>query len=93
MKTGDVVKYLATSTVGKVEDIVEKDGVVWYKLDYTGLYYREDSLVPVNESEYKATSFREQVPDKKMSARRSLADLHEMEENVDIDVLDSVGGG
>ncbi|MBQ8373667.1 MAG: DUF2098 family protein, partial [Candidatus Methanomethylophilaceae archaeon] len=39
MKHGDILKYLPTSTVGKVQDIKEENGVVWVKLDFTGLYY------------------------------------------------------
>ena len=59
MDNGDLVKYLPTSTVGKVTDIREKDGVTWVRLDYTDLYYDATTLVPADPSEYIEVSFKE----------------------------------
>jgi hypothetical protein len=51
MMEGDVLKYMPTSTVGKVTEIRERSGKVWVKLDFTNLYYDASYLVPADISE------------------------------------------
>lgn len=38
------VKYRRTHTTGKVDKIIIKGGVVWIRLDSSGLYYRSDYI-------------------------------------------------
>jgi hypothetical protein len=96
MMTGDILKYLPTSTVGKVTDVRERDGRVWVRLDRTKLYYDQRFLTPADASEYKEVSFKElersSAGDRK-SARAFIEDLHEVEEEVDIRDLTPSGGG
>lgn len=94
MEKGDVAKYLPTSTVGRVEDVMERDGRVWVKLDRTGLYYAAETLTPADPKEYRATSFKERSAKKKdYRSGETVEDLNEMERNVDIDDLMPSGGG
>lgn len=58
MKENDIVKYLPTSTVGKVVGLREQDGKSWAKLDFTGLWYDVKLLTPCDESEYKSVSVK-----------------------------------
>ncbi|MBO6083789.1 MAG: DUF2098 family protein, partial [Candidatus Methanomethylophilaceae archaeon] len=39
MQLNDIVKYLPTSTVGKITAFREQDGRTWAKLEYTNLWY------------------------------------------------------
>lgn len=93
MEKGDIVKYLATSTVGKVEDVAVRDGTVWVKLDKTGLYYREDSLVTASAAEYKPVSVKDESPKRKKITKQAVVDLNQMENDVDISEIDANGGG
>ena len=92
MQTGDIVKYLPTSTVGKVVATKEMDGKVWVKLDKTGLYYVADTLVPADESEYKTVSYKEKES-KTFKGTKSVDDLNKMEKEVDISEMMPSGGG
>jgi len=58
MQVDDIVKYLPTSTVGKVIGIREEDGRNWVKLDFTGLWYDASLLTPCDPSEYKPVSVK-----------------------------------
>ena len=58
MQVDDIVKYLPTSTVGKITDIREQDGRSWVKLDFTGLWYDASLLNPCDASEYKPVSVK-----------------------------------
>ena len=78
MQKGDIVKYIPTSTVGKVVDTKETDGKVWVKLDKTNLYYVSDTLVPADETEYKTVSFKEK--ESTFKGTNSVRDLNKMEE-------------
>ncbi len=49
LEVGDYARYVRTGTVGKIVDVKEEGGTRWYKLDSTGLYYREDQLERVDE--------------------------------------------
>ncbi len=60
LEVGSYARYVRTGTVGKVVDVRERDGVRWFKLDSTGLYYREDYLEPVSEEEVKGGARREE---------------------------------
>ena len=58
MQVDDIVKYLPTSTVGKVTDIREQDGRSWARLDFTGLWYDVSLLNPCDASEYTPVSVK-----------------------------------
>jgi len=93
---GDVLKYIPTSTVGKVTDVREKDGKIWAKLDSTNLYYEISLLQPADPSEYKAVSYKER--EKKSSTARGAAektfeDLQKEEDELDISGFAATGGG
>ncbi|MEO2241890.1 MAG: DUF2098 domain-containing protein [Euryarchaeota archaeon] len=53
LKVGDYARYVRTGTVGKIVDVKEEGGRRWYKLDSTGLYYREDQLERAERVERK----------------------------------------
>ena len=92
MQTGDICKYLPTSTVGKVMDIREADGKVWALLDFTNLYYVIDHLAPADVSEYKEVSYKE----REMGHSHGLKSVKEFEktaEDVNIDTFTPSGGG
>lgn len=92
MKVGDLLKYIPTSTVGKVTDIKEKDGKTWVRLDFTDLYYDAESLIPADPSEYIEVSFKE----RKMSERgqmQSIEDIKRETQEVDISEMMPSGGG
>ena len=92
MKIGDLLKYLPTSTVGKVTDVREKDGKVWVRLDFTDLYYDAANLVPAEPSEYIEVSFKE----RKVSERgqmKSIEDIKRETQEVDISEMMPSGGG
>ncbi|MBP5394477.1 MAG: DUF2098 family protein [Candidatus Methanomethylophilaceae archaeon] len=58
MQLNDTVKYLPTSTVGKIVGFRDQDGRSWAKLDYTSLWYDVTQLTPCDPSEYKAVSVK-----------------------------------
>ena len=58
MQLNDTVKYLPTSTVGKVVGIREQDGRTWAKLDFTNLWYDVTLLSPCDPAEYKTVSVK-----------------------------------
>ncbi len=91
LKNGDILKYLPTSTVGKVQDIREENGVVWVKLDFTGLYYDSTYLVPADASEYIEVSFKERSAYE--GGMRSIEDIRKESEEVDISEFMPSGGG
>ena len=96
MMVGDTLKYIPTSTVGKVTDVRERDGRVWVKLDFTGLYYDASLLQPAPESEYKAVSYkeREKKPsDARKAAEKTIEDLRKEEDELDISGFAATGGG
>ncbi len=91
MKVGDLLKYLPTSTVGKVTDIRERDGKTWVRLDFTDLYYDASLLTPADPSEYIEVSFKERkVYD---GGRDALEKLRKEKEEVDITEFMPSGGG
>jgi len=91
LEKGDLLKYIQTSSVGKVEDIVEKDGVTWVKLDYTGLYYDSRYLVPADPSEYIEVSFKERSSFER--GMKSIEDIKRETQEVDISEMMPSGGG
>ncbi|NLU46120.1 MAG: DUF2098 domain-containing protein [Euryarchaeota archaeon] len=95
MNKGDILKYMPTSTVGKVTEIREKDGKVWARLDVTDLYYDVSRLVPADASEYKDVSFKEQEAPVDDYKKKGLpVDLDaEMQSEVDIADFMPSGGG
>jgi len=95
MMVGDILKYIPTSTVGKVADIREKEGTVWIKLDVTGLYYDSVYLKVADPSEYKEVSFkeREKIVTGREGAESVLEQLRKEEEEVDIRYFTPSGGG
>ena len=58
MQLNDIVKYLPTSTVGKIVAFRDQDGRTWAKLDYTNLWYDVTQLSPCDASEYKTVSVK-----------------------------------
>lgn len=90
MKVGDICKYMATSTVGKVTDIKEMDGKEWALLDFTGLYYDVSFLTPADASEYKEVRYKER---EKNNDLKSVEDFEKVAEEVNIDSFMPSGGG
>lgn len=92
---GDILKYTPTSTVGKVSDIRERDGTVWVKLDFTGLYYDSAYLKTADPSEYIEVSFkeRERSAAGRENTEAALEELRKTEEEVDIKNFTPSGGG
>jgi len=96
MMVGDILKYIPTSTVGKVVDTREKDGIVWVKLDNTGLYYDSAYLKPADKSEYREVSFKEREQrsaGNKEEAQAILDEMQKAEEEVSIRDYTPSGGG
>jgi len=95
MMVGDILKYTPTSTVGKVTDIKEKDGIVWIKLDFTGLYYDAAYLKEAAPSEYIEVSFKERElhVTGREGAEAVLEKLRKDEEELDIKYFMPSGGG
>jgi len=91
VENGDLVKYLPTSTVGKIIDIKEKDGVTWVRLDYTDLYYDAVNLVPADPSEYIEVSFKERSSFER--GMKSIEDIKRETQEVDISEFMPSGGG
>ena len=92
VQVGDLMKYTPTSTVGKVTDIQERDGRVWVKLDFTGLYYDAVNLVPADPSEYIEVSFKERKVSKE-GQMQSIEDIKRETQEVDISEKMPSGGG
>ncbi len=93
---GDILKYIPTSTVGKVTDVRERDGKVWVKLDFTNLYYDFEYLKTADPSEYKAVSYKEReknTAEGREGAEKALEELRKTEEEVDIRDFTPSGGG
>ena len=92
---GDILKYIPTSTVGKVMDIREKDGIVWVKLDFTNLYYDVSYLKEADPSEYIEVSFKEREKNVtgREGAEATIEKLRQDEEEVDIKNFMPSGGG
>jgi len=92
---GDILKYIPTSTVGKVTDIRERDGRAWVKLDLTGLYYDAEYLKTADPSEYVEVSYkeREKGPAGREGAEAAIEELRRTEEEVDIRRFTPSGGG
>jgi len=92
---GDILKYIPTSTVGKVLDVRERDGRAWARLDRTGLYYDAEYLRPADKSEYIEVSFkeRERGPAGREGAEAAIEELRRTEEEVDIRRFTPSGGG
>ena len=92
MQVGDIVKYTPTSTVGKVTEVRERDGKVWIKLDFTGLYYDQTLLIPTSESEYSPITYKER--EKKFEGRiQSVEEAANVARDVDISDMMPTGGG
>jgi hypothetical protein len=51
IKEGAYVKYLGTSTSGIANEICEKRGKTWVKIDKTGLYYLSELLILIDGCE------------------------------------------
>ena len=92
VKTGDICKYLPTSTVGKVTDVREKDGKVWALLDFTNLYYDTAFLTAADAGEYKQVSYKEREKDRDQKLR-SVEQFAKTAEDVNIDQFMPSGGG
>jgi hypothetical protein len=92
LQKGDLLKYIPTSTVGKVTDIQEKDGKVWVRLDFTDLYYDAKYLIQADPSEYIEVSYKERKTVYEGSMK-SIEDVKRESEEVDISEFMPSGGG
>lgn len=92
LQLGDLLKYVPTATVGKVQDIKEENGKVWVKLDFTGLYYDASYLTPADPSEYIEVSYKERKSSYEGSMK-SVDDIRRESEEVDISEFMPSGGG
>ena len=93
LEHGDILKYIPTSTVGKVLEIKEDDkGVTWVKLDYTGLFYDAKYLIPADPSEYIEVSFKERKSTYE-GGKQTMEDIKAETEGVDISDMMPSGGG
>ena len=91
LQVGDLAKYLPTSTVGKITEIKEKDGVTWVRLDYTDLYYDAVNLIEADPSEYIEVSFKERSSFER--GMKSIEDIKRETQEVDISEFMPSGGG
>lgn len=86
------MKYVPTSTVGKVTEVRERDGKTWIRLDFTGLFYDQTCLEPTDESEYTPVAYKDR--EKKFEGRmQSIKDIEDATREVDISDLMPSGGG
>lgn len=92
LQVGDLLKYMPTSTVGKVTDVRERDGKVWVQLDFTGLYYEASNLVPADQSEYIEVSYKERESTYQ-GGMKSVDDIRKETSEVDISEFMPSGGG
>ena len=92
MNVGDICKYMPTSTVGKVTDVITRDGKEWALLDFTNLYYDASFLTPADKSEYREVSYKERERDRDQKMR-AIADVAKEAEDVNIDMFMPSGGG
>lgn len=92
LQVGDLLKYMPTSTVGKVTDVRERDGKVWVQLDFTGLYYEASNLVPADPSEYIEVSYKERESTYQ-GGMKSVDDIRKETSEVDISEFMPSGGG
>ena len=89
IETGSAVRYINTGTVGRVVDLKEDDDGIWVLLDSTGLFYKPETLVIVDESELKG----------EMKARTSVEDAeafmrsYNAENEAGYDIGQVTGGG
>jgi hypothetical protein len=81
---------MATSTVGKVTDVRERDGKVWALLDFTNLYYDSEHLVPADPSEYKEIRFKER---ERKADLKTVEGIAKLAEEVNIETFTPSGGG
>ncbi|OPY49946.1 MAG: hypothetical protein A4E48_02072 [Methanosaeta sp. PtaU1.Bin060] len=50
IREDSLVRYKGTGTIGTVKVLKEEDGEKWAYLDSTGLYYRLDTLEPIEHA-------------------------------------------
>ena len=92
VKVGDIAKYVPTSTVGKVTEVMERDGKTWIKLDFTGLFYDLAHLEPAPESEYSPVAYKDR--EKRFEGKmQSVKDVEDTAREVDISEFMPSGGG
>ncbi len=89
IREGLRVKYTGTHTIGKVNEILIKNGAAWIKLDSNGLYYRSD-YVEVIEGK------NGYIKPKKLNSTKSKSEKFDIE--IPVEISDStdgpgVGGG
>lgn len=82
MQINDIVKYLPTSSVGKIVAMREQDGRTWAKLDFTNLWYDVTQLIPCDASEYKTVS----VKYREIKQKTAEELLNELENKEDVDI-------
>jgi hypothetical protein len=89
MQVGELAKYRATGTVGKVLEVRERDGVEWALLDTHSLWYVTSLLDPAQASEYKQFSYKERTRTVHVDEMHGLS----QEVEVDISTVTPSGGG
>ena len=92
LQSGDLLKYVPTATVGKVQDVKEENGKTWVKLDFTGLYYDASYLIPAAPAEYIEVSYKERKTVYEGSMK-SIDDVKKESGEVDISEIMPSGGG
>ena len=83
---------MPTSTVGKVKDVMERDGKTWVLLDFTDLYYDISYLSEADAGEYRSESYKEREKGREQKIR-SVKEFEETAEDVNIDTFTPSGGG
>ncbi len=68
---GTTLKYLGTSTKGKADKICSIENNTWIRLDSTGLYYRLDYLMVIEEEENKRRTFKKSNKEKILQKLKS----------------------
>jgi hypothetical protein len=66
IKEGSYIKYLGTRTTGRVQQIKMKGDHAWIKMDSTGLFYRSDYLILMDEDLDLKNNDRELNPHEKI---------------------------
>jgi len=69
ISVGDVVKYVNTDTISRVNEIKEDEQGVWVLLEATNLWYKDETLEPTDielkekeeKKEFKAEEIREKL--------------------------------
>ncbi|HKM42094.1 MAG TPA: DUF2098 domain-containing protein [Methanocorpusculum sp.] len=87
-EVGETVRYSRTGTVGKIVSFMEETGATFAELDSTGLYYRTDQLIAIND----VVQSKEKTRDFKKDFKEEQDKLREVQRNAWQDTDQSYGG-